>query len=54
MVFATCSLLPSESEAHIQRLLIEQPNSWELLSERRTSSATDGFDGFYMACLLKK
>ena len=54
MVFATCSLLPSESEFHIQRLLIEQPESWELLSERRTSPATDGYDGFYMACLLKK
>ncbi len=54
MVFATCSLLPSESEAHIQRLLIEQPDSWELLAERRTSPTTDGYDGFYMACLLKK
>ena len=54
MVFATCSLLPSESEFHIQRLLIEQPDNWELLSERRTSPATDGYDGFYMACLLKK
>jgi 16S rRNA (cytosine967-C5)-methyltransferase len=54
MVFATCSLLPSESEAHIQRLLTEQPDNWELLSERRTSPATDGYDGFYMACLLKK
>ncbi len=54
MVFATCSLLPSESEVHIQRLLIEQPDSWELLSERRTSPAADGYDGFYMACLLKK
>jgi len=54
MVFATCSLLPSESEAHIQRLLIEQADTWELLSERRTSPATDGYDGFYLACLLKK
>jgi len=54
MVFATCSLLPSESEAHIQRLLIEQADKWELLSERRTSPATDGYDGFYLACLLKK
>ena len=54
MVFATCSLLPSESEAHIQRLLAEQSDNWELLSERRTSPATDGYDGFYMACLLKK
>ena len=54
MVFATCSLLPSESEAHIQRLLTEQPENWELLSERRTSPAMDGYDGFYMACLLRK
>jgi 16S rRNA (cytosine967-C5)-methyltransferase len=54
MVFATCSLLPSESEAHIQRILTEQPDRWELLKEHRTSPATDGYDGFYMACLLKK
>ena len=54
MVFATCSLLPSESEAHIQRLLAEQPHNWELIAERRTSTATEGYDGFYMACLLKK
>jgi 16S rRNA (cytosine967-C5)-methyltransferase len=54
MVFATCSLLPSESEAHIQRLLTEQPDNWELLQERRVSPAKDGYDGFYMACLLKK
>jgi 16S rRNA (cytosine967-C5)-methyltransferase len=54
MVFATCSLLPSESEAHVQRLLAEQPDKWELLKEQRTSPATDGYDGFYMACLLKK
>jgi 16S rRNA (cytosine967-C5)-methyltransferase len=54
MVFATCSLLPSESEAHIQKLLAEQPDKWELLKEQRTSPATDGYDGFYMACLLKK
>jgi 16S rRNA (cytosine967-C5)-methyltransferase len=54
MVFATCSLLPSESEAHIQKLLTEQPNNWQLLSERRTSTAEEGLDGFYMACLLKK
>jgi 16S rRNA (cytosine967-C5)-methyltransferase len=54
MVFATCSLLPSESEAHIQRLLKEQPDNWQLISERRTSTAEEGLDGFYMVCLLKK
>jgi 16S rRNA (cytosine967-C5)-methyltransferase len=54
MVFATCSILPSESENHVQRLLAEQPDKWELLKEHRTSPAEDGYDGFYMACLLKK
>ena len=54
MVFATCSLLPSESETHIQRLLAEQPDTWQLLAEKRTSTAEEGLDGFYMACLLKR
>ncbi|WP_044172001.1 RsmB/NOP family class I SAM-dependent RNA methyltransferase [Flectobacillus major] len=54
MVFATCSLLPSESEAHVKRFLEEQGDKWELLEERRTSPADEGYDGFYMACLLKK
>ncbi len=53
MVFATCSLLPSESEAHVQRFLREQGEHWQLLAERRTSPAEDGYDGFYMACLQR-
>jgi 16S rRNA (cytosine967-C5)-methyltransferase len=54
MVFATCSLLPSESENHIKRFMEEYGDEWELLGERRTSTAKEGYDGFYMACLLKK
>jgi 16S rRNA (cytosine967-C5)-methyltransferase len=54
MVFATCSLLPSESEDHVRRFLAEQGEQWELLEERRTSPAEDGYDGFYMACLQRK
>ena len=54
MVFATCSLLPSESEDHVRRFLAEQGEQWELLEERRTSPAEDGYDGFYMACLKRK
>jgi 16S rRNA (cytosine967-C5)-methyltransferase len=53
MVYATCSILPSESENQVQRFLAEQPN-WQLITERRASPARDGFDGFYMACLQKK
>ena len=54
MVYATCSIMPSESEDQVRRLLTEQPDGWELISERRYSPATDRFDGFYVACLLKK
>jgi 16S rRNA (cytosine967-C5)-methyltransferase len=52
MVYATCSILPSESEHQVQRFLAEQPN-WTMTAERRASPALDGFDGFYMACLEK-
>ena len=54
MVYATCSILPSESEEQVQRFLREQPSQWQLLAEQRTSPARDGFDGFYMACLQRK
>ncbi|WP_439559205.1 RsmB/NOP family class I SAM-dependent RNA methyltransferase [Dyadobacter sp.] len=54
MVYATCSLLPSESEKQVQRFVKEHGKAWKLLSEHRTSPAQDGFDGFYMALLQRK
>lgn len=53
LVYATCSILPSESEEQVKRFLAEQGTKWQLLEEARTSPARDGFDGFYMACLTK-
>ena len=53
MVYATCSILPSESEQQVQRFLHEQGSGWQLLDEQRSSPAQQGFDGFYMACLTK-
>ncbi|TAE41242.1 MAG: methyltransferase domain-containing protein [Runella slithyformis] len=53
LVYATCSILPSESEWQVQRFLQQQGSKWQLLAEQRTSPAQDGFDGFYMACLQK-
>lgn len=53
LVYATCSILPSESENQVQRFLQEQGQQWTLQSETRTSPARDGFDGFYMASLVK-
>lgn len=53
MVYATCSILPSESEIQIQNFLQENNQNWQLIAQRRTSPSTDGFDGFYMASLQK-
>ncbi len=53
LVYATCSILPSESEDQVKRFLVESGTKWQLLQEARTSPARDGFDGFYMACLEK-
>lgn len=53
LVYATCSILPSESEEQVKRFLVEQGTKWQLSEEARTSPARDGYDGFYMACLTK-
>lgn len=50
LVYATCSILPSENEQQIQRFLSQNPN-FKLQAERRISPQKDGFDGFYMARL---
>jgi 16S rRNA (cytosine967-C5)-methyltransferase len=53
MVYATCSLLPSESENQVQWFLEQQNGAYELIEEKRCSPAQHGYDGFYMACLKK-
>lgn len=53
MVYATCSILPSESEEQVKKFLIQNPE-YQLIKEQRTSPATDGFDGFYMALIERK
>ena len=53
MVYATCSILPSESEEQIKWFLEEQAGAFELIEERRCSPSANGYDGFYMACLQK-
>ena len=50
LVYATCSILPSENELQVQRFLAENPN-FKFIAERKVSPAVDGFDGFYMARL---
>ena len=55
MVYATCSLLPSENEEQVQEFLKKFPD-WELVQEIHFNPAHEGFDGFYGAHLksLKK
>ncbi|MEZ4905044.1 MAG: RsmB/NOP family class I SAM-dependent RNA methyltransferase [Spirosomataceae bacterium] len=51
LVYATCSILPSESEWQVAKFLKENAAQWQLLDESRTSPAQDSCDGFYMATL---
>jgi 16S rRNA (cytosine967-C5)-methyltransferase len=52
MVYATCSVLPSENENQVIKFLKNNPN-FELVKENKISANKSGFDGFYMA-LIKR
>lgn len=55
MVYATCSVLPSENEQQVQEFLkSEEGQSFDLEKEKKILSSETGFDGFYMALLEKK
>ncbi len=53
LVYATCSILPSENEEQVQKFLEKHPE-FKFISEKKVSPAESGFDGFYMALLEKK
>jgi 16S rRNA (cytosine967-C5)-methyltransferase len=53
LVYATCSILPSESEEQVKKFLA-QNTDFTLLDENRISPAETGFDGFYMARMERK
>lgn len=52
LVYATCSILPSENRAAVDALLAG--GRFELLEEKPVSPAATGFDGFYAAALIGK
>lgn len=56
MVYATCSVLPSENEKQVQNFLknTEEGKKFKLLKDQTLLSSETGFDGFYMALLEKK
>lgn len=55
MVYATCSVLPSENQAQVEQFLAsEEGKDFSLIEDRKVLSSETGFDGFYMALLEKK
>ena len=53
MVYATCSILPSENEKQIE-IFLDNHKEFTLVKDKKVSPARSGFDGFYMALLEKK
>ena len=53
IVYATCSILPSENENQVKKFLKENEN-FEILKDRKVSPFKTGYDGFYMALLERK
>ncbi|MBL7888560.1 MAG: RsmB/NOP family class I SAM-dependent RNA methyltransferase [Bacteroidia bacterium] len=51
MIYATCSILPSENQKQVELFLAKHPD-FNLLSDRKILPS-EGYDGFYMAKLTR-
>lgn len=54
LVYATCSVFPSEGEAQVARFLAAAGTGFSLAAEQRLDPGRDGFDGFYIAALQRQ
>ena len=55
MVYATCSILPSENQEQVQKFLkTEEGQKFKLIKDQSILAHQSGFDGFYMALMEKK
>ncbi|RAV29976.1 RsmB/NOP family class I SAM-dependent RNA methyltransferase [Sinomicrobium soli] len=55
LVYATCSVLPSENQEQVKKFLdSENGKSFELVKDKKILASESGFDGFYMALLGHK
>ena len=50
LVYATCSILPSENEKQVESFL-ESYKEFNFIAEKKILPSVSGFDGFYMALL---
>lgn len=55
MVYATCSILPSENQEQVQKFLAtDEGKNFKLAKDRKILSSETGYDGFYMALLERE
>lgn len=55
LVYATCSILPTENQQQVEKFLSsEKGKDFELLEDQKVLAQESGFDGFYIAKLRKK
>ncbi|MBL4905378.1 MAG: methyltransferase domain-containing protein [Flavobacteriaceae bacterium] len=55
MVYATCSVLPSENQEQVDNFLAsDSGKNFTFVSDQKILASISGFDGFYMALLEKK
>lgn len=50
MVYATCSILPSENQEQVEKFLANNPN-YKLINDKTYYPSESGYDGFYMALI---
>jgi 16S rRNA (cytosine967-C5)-methyltransferase len=53
LVYATCSILPSENEQQVQAFLVRHGEGWLLEEELHRTPEAGVFDGFYAARLKR-
>ncbi|MRX68777.1 16S rRNA (cytosine967-C5)-methyltransferase [Flavobacterium resistens] len=55
LVYATCSVLPSENQEQVEKFLkTEIGKQFKFIEDRKMLASESGFDGFYMALLERK
>ena len=53
LVYATCSVLPSENQDQVKQFLATN-EEFSFVSDKKILASESGYDGFYMALLERK